>query len=58
MLVTMGQVATVLGNTADASTFASQAAAVKAAFNSALDTFQKPTPCAAIIFRFLRKEHR
>ncbi|KAF7354273.1 hypothetical protein MVEN_01115400 [Mycena venus] len=35
MLDTMSTVATVLGNTADASTFASQAAAVKSAFNSA-----------------------
>ncbi|KAJ7184949.1 bacterial alpha-L-rhamnosidase-domain-containing protein [Mycena filopes] len=35
MLDTMSTVATVLGNTADASTFASQAAAVKTAFNAA-----------------------
>ncbi|KAJ6468493.1 bacterial alpha-L-rhamnosidase-domain-containing protein [Mycena vitilis] len=35
MLDTMSTIATVLGNTADASTFASQAAAVKTAFNSA-----------------------
>ncbi|KAK7031487.1 bacterial alpha-L-rhamnosidase-domain-containing protein [Favolaschia claudopus] len=35
MLDTMSTVATVLGNTADASTFASQAAAVKTAFNNA-----------------------
>lgn len=34
MLVTMEEVATVLGQTADASTFASQAAAVKDAFNT------------------------
>lgn len=35
MLDTMATVATVLGNTADAATFASQAAAVKNAFNAA-----------------------
>ncbi|KDR75331.1 hypothetical protein GALMADRAFT_211560 [Galerina marginata CBS 339.88] len=35
MLTTMNQVATVLGNTADASTFANQAANVKMAFNNA-----------------------
>jgi alpha-L-rhamnosidase len=35
MMDTMSTVATVLGNTADASTFASQAAAIKTAFNNA-----------------------
>ncbi|KAJ7698322.1 bacterial alpha-L-rhamnosidase-domain-containing protein [Mycena rosella] len=35
MLDTMNTVATILGNTADAATFASQAAAVKSAFNGA-----------------------